>query len=344
MNARVWITSAEPRIAVIVPACGVAHLVGQALASVRAQSFTEWECWVVDDGAPDDVAGAVAPYLHDPRIRFLATDNRGVGAARNRAIAACSAPYLTLLDGDDLLRPRYLERMVAALDADPAARLVTCDGRNFGAVPKESFCASPMQRGHGEVRGTLAEVLDRRFAIYIGSAFRRADWERAGGFDETMTHCEDIDIWVRLLLPPHGHALYLDEVLGEYRVRPSSASARGEKMIRGLLRAYDKAQPLLAGRPEAEVVRAMIVRERAELEFEWAVDRVLAGDAAAGLAALKHTRGKEDGTLWPAMLALWRAFPGLAAPMLRWRRHSYARGAAGREVAPLPPVATELAA
>jgi hypothetical protein len=44
------------------------------------------------------------------------------------------------------------------------------------------------------------------------------------------------------------------------------------------------------------------------------------------------------------MLALWRACPGLAAPMLRWRRHSYARGAAGREVAPLPPLATELAA
>ena len=343
MNAPISIGTATPRVAVIVPAYGVAHLVGEALASLRAQSFAEWECWVVDDGAPDDVAGAVAPYLADPRIHLLETGHGGVSCARNRAIARSRAPYVALLDGDDLLRPRYLERMVAALDAEPDARLVTCDGRNFGAVPRESFCASPMQRGHGRVRGTLAEVLDRRFAVYIGSAFRRADWERAGGFDETMTHCEDFDFWVRLLLPG-GHALYLDEVLGEYRVRPSSASASGEKMIRGLLHAYAKALPLLGERPEADVVRAMIVREQAALEFEWAVDRVLAGDAAAGLAGLRHTRGKEDGMVWPAMLALWRAFPGLAAPMLRWRRHSYSRRAVTREVAPLPPLETGLAA
>src|SRR6187455_620667 len=86
-----------PRVAVIVPAYGVAHLLGEALDSLRAQSFTEWECVVVDDGARDDVAGAVAPYLVDRRIGFLATDNRGVSAARNRAVLETSAPYVALL-------------------------------------------------------------------------------------------------------------------------------------------------------------------------------------------------------------------------------------------------------
>ena len=70
---------ARPRVAVIVPAYGVAHLVGEALASVQAQTFQDWECVVIDDGAPDDVAGAVAPFLSDPRICFLATANQGVG-------------------------------------------------------------------------------------------------------------------------------------------------------------------------------------------------------------------------------------------------------------------------
>ena len=65
-----------PRVAVIVPAYGVAHLLGEALDSLRAQSYADWECVVVDDGARDDVAGAAAPYLADPRIRLLATDNR----------------------------------------------------------------------------------------------------------------------------------------------------------------------------------------------------------------------------------------------------------------------------
>lgn len=318
----------------IVPAYGVAHLVGEALDSMLAQSFGEWECWVVDDGAPDDVAGAVAPYLADPRIRLLETDNRGVACARNRAIARTRAPYIALLDGDDLLRPRYLERMVAALDAEAEARLVTCDARNFGAVPKASFCGSAMQRGHGRVRGTLAEMLDRRFAVYIGSSFRRTDWERVGGFDETMTHCEDFDFWVRLLLPG-GHALYLDEVLGEYRVRPSSASASGEKMIRGVLHTYAKVLPQLEDRPEADIVRAMMVRKRDELAFEWAVDRVLAGDRAAGLAVLRQVRGADGGIVWPAALMVWDVLPALAAPMLRWRRHANSRRPVRREIARL---------
>lgn len=340
MNAPTVIEAPLPRIAVIVPAYGVAHLVGEALASVQAQTFPDWECWVVDDGAPDDVAGAVGPYLADSRIHLLKTASGGVSCARNQAFAQTRAPYIALLDGDDLLRPRYLERMVAALDGDPEARIVTCDARIFGAVSSESYCASAMQRGHGTARGTLAEVLDRRFKIYIGSAFRRVDWERVGGFDETMTHCEDFDLWLRLLLGG-GHALYIDEVLGEYRVRPSSASASGEKMIRGVLRAYHKVLPQLAGRPEAAIALAMIVRNESELEFEWAVDRVMAGDARGALPALRHARGHERGAIWPVALTLWDLFPSLAAPMLRWRRHAHSRQAVGREVARLDPVRAE---
>ncbi len=333
MNAPVQIDAAAPRIAVIVPAYGVAHLIGEALDSLLAQTFAEWECWVVDDGAPDDVAGAVAPYLADPRIRLLETDNGGVGCARNRAIARSNAEYACLLDGDDLLRPRYLECMVAALDADPEARFVTCDARMFGALPRERFCASPMQRAGGNVTGTLADLLERKFNVYIGSAFRRAEWERIGGFDETMTHCEDFDFWVRLLLTG-GHALYIDELLGEYRVRPSSMSANAEKMLSHELYTYEKVLPQLGGR-KAAIARAMIARKTAELELERAIDRVLAGETAAGIEAARRARARQGGIVWPAVLALWTVAPALAAPMLRWRRHAHSRNAAGREIARL---------
>ena len=337
MNAPASIEVTAARIAVIVPAYGVAHLLGEALDSVLTQTFAEWECWVVDDGAPDDVAGAVAPYLDDSRIRFLQTDNGGVGCARNRAIARTRAPYIALLDGDDLLRPRHLERMVAALDADPDARLVTCNARMFGALPKERFCATPMQRVGGNVTGTLGDLLARAFNVYIGSAFRRADWERAGGFDQTMTHCEDFDFWVRLLMLG-GHALYVDEVLGEYRVRASSMSAQAEKMIRWVLYTYEKVLPQLGG-ADAEIARAMIARKRGELDFERAIDRVLAGDVEAGLADLRRCRADRGGIVWPSALALWSLAPAFAPPMLRWRRHAHSRNAVGREIARLEPEA-----
>jgi glycosyltransferase involved in cell wall biosynthesis len=315
--------ASAPRVAVIVPAYGVAHLVSEALQSLQAQTLADWECVVVDDGAPDDVAGTVAPYLADPRIRLLQTDNRGVSAARNRAAAATSAPYIALLDGDDLFRPDYLARTVAALDADPEARLVTCNARIFGAVPHERECLV-RRRGSGAT-GSLGEVLDRSFTVYIGTTFRRADFERAGGFDEAMSHAEDFDLWVRLLLDG-GHARYVDEILGEYRVRPNSASASGARMIRGNLRVYEKALEHLGEGPEAGIAHRMIAENHAELAFEEAAAQVAGGDIVRGLPALRAAQRGRGGPLWTGAFILWRVVPALAPPMLRWRQRENSRG------------------
>jgi GT2 family glycosyltransferase len=323
--------ASAPRVAVIVPAYGVAHLVGEALDSLRAQSLAAWECVVVDDGAHDDVAGAVAPYLADPRVRFLATGNRGVSAARNRAVASTRAPYIALLDGDDLYQPEYLASTVAALDADPAARLVTCNARIFGAVPHERLCFERRQGSGAGSIGSLGDLLDRSFKVYIGTTFRRGDFDRVGGFDESMTHAEDFDLWVRLLLLG-GHARYLDAVLGEYRVRPNSASASAALMIRGNLRVYEKALAQLGEGPEAGIAHRMIAENHALLAFEEAVTQVADGDVARGLPALRAVQRGRGGVVWLAAFALWRVAPRLAPPMMRWRRAANARGNSGRTV------------
>jgi|GEM_PF-6956101 glycosyltransferase involved in cell wall biosynthesis len=82
MNAAPAQPASAPRVAVIVPVHTVAHFVGEALESRRARTLAEWECRVVDEGMPGNVARAVAPYLADSPIRLLGTDNRGVSAAR----------------------------------------------------------------------------------------------------------------------------------------------------------------------------------------------------------------------------------------------------------------------
>lgn len=317
----------SPRAAVIVPAYGVAHLLHEALDSLLAQTLTDWECIVVDDGAPDDVAAAVAPYLEDPRITFLATDNAGVSTARNRAIAASSAPYVALLDGDDMLRPQYLARTVAALEADPAARLATVNARIFGAVPQERLCFTGQQGSGDGTCGSLADVFDRSFGVYIGSTFRRADFDAVGGFDAGMTHAEDFDLWVRLMLLG-GHARYVDMVLGDYRVRSRSASAASQKMLKGNIRTFEKALEQLPGQSsEAGVARKMIAENTRELCFEMAVDRVIDGDHAA-IADLRASWGvRPMGAVWHASFLLWRLFPQLAPPMLAHRNKHNARGA-----------------
>ena len=318
-----------PRVAVIVPAYGVAHLLGEALASLQAQTLTAWECMVIDDGAPDDVAAAVAPFLTDTRIRFLATANHGVSAARNAAIAASSAPYIALLDGDDRLRPEYLARTAARLDADPSLRLVTVNARMFGAVPRERLCFATGQESRDPLHGTLAEVLDRSFGVYIGTTFRRADFDRTAGFDSTLTHCEDFDIWVRLM-QLGGRAGYVDAVLGEYRVRSDSASASGERMLRGNLRVYEKVlQTLPDDAPERALAARLAENTRQAIAFAHAVDRVIDGDTHGGLADLRAVKGEVSGPAWALSFLLWRLLPALARPMLAWRRQGHRRGGSG---------------
>lgn len=316
--------SPSPRVAVIVPAYGVAHLLGEALDSLQGQTLQDWECVVIDDGAPDDVAGAVAPYLHDPRIRFLATDNRGVSAARNRAIAATTAPYIALLDGDDRFHPEYLQQAVAEFDAHPNARLATCNAVIFGAVPKPRLCFEEKQGTLDGRSGSLADVLDRSFGVYIGTTFRRADFDAIGGFDRDLTHAEDLDLWVRLMMLG-GVARYIDRVLGEYRVRASSASASAERMLLGNIRVYEKALQHLPGGRDAEVARKCLEANRRALEMERAVDRVIDGHTRDGLADLQAL-GLLTGPAWFAVWKLWSIWPSLARPMLQWRRLAHSRG------------------
>ncbi|OWQ94164.1 glycosyltransferase family 2 protein [Sphingopyxis witflariensis] len=309
-----------PHISVIVPAYGVAHLLSEALDSLLAQTFTQWEAIVIDDGAPDDVAGAVSPYLADPRFRFFATANHGVAAARNRAIAESRAPLIALLDGDDLLRPEYLSMMVAAMNEDSVATIATCNARVFGAVAREDVVV-----GHDQNRsatGALADVLERRFNIYIGSTFRRADFDRIGGFDTAMTNSEDFDLWVRLLIGG-GHVRYIDAVLADYRVRPGSASVHLLRNIRGNIRVCDK---VIAALPDSHAARIATARRESELErgkVEEALLAVIAGDTDNGLKALRSQRHYLGNPLWSVAFVLWRVFPRLAPPMLAWRKRRH---------------------
>lgn len=312
------------RVAVVVPAYGVAHLVGEALTSLQRQTFEEWECVVIDDGAPDDVEEAVTPFLSDPRIRFIGTSNHGVSSARNRAISETSARYVALLDGDDLFRPDYLAKVVPILEADSEVRLVTCNARIFGAV---SRIRNSVNRQAAD--GSLSDVLDRSFDVYIGTTFRRADFDAVGGFDPRMAQSEDFDLWVRLMLLG-GRAHYVDEVLCEYRIRRGSASSNAGRMLLGNIRAYEKARAALpADAQEIALIDRLLDESRATLAFEHAIDCIIDGDTHRGLKELRMTRSQVAGPAWRIAFAAWHILPALARPMLRWRRRAHSRGAGG---------------
>jgi glycosyltransferase involved in cell wall biosynthesis len=297
---------------VIVPAYGVADFLPATLASLQAQSFADFEAIVIDDGSPDDVAAAFAPFAGDRRFRLARTDNAGLATARNRAIALARAPFVALLDGDDLYAPTYLEKMLQALAADPGLGFVSCDAICFSEGMREwrygaRYCTTgPM---------TLERVLSRDLAIFGSTTMRRAALAEVGGFDGALRAAEDLDLWIRLLAAGWRGAL-VPEPLVRYRRRAGSLSSDPRPMLTALCAVYRKAADGMQGEPRA------IAQERlaaCEQELRWLEGEALVrrGEVAEGLPLLAGAERRSR--RWRFALAIMRRAPALAPWLLRNR-------------------------
>jgi cellulose synthase/poly-beta-1,6-N-acetylglucosamine synthase-like glycosyltransferase len=303
-----------PLVSVIVPAYGVAHLLGATLASLQAQYLQTWEAIIIDDGAPDDVAGAFAPFASDRRFRLLLTDNQGVSSARNRAIAAAKARFICLLDGDDLYEPAYLGRMLAAIEADPGLGFVCCDALVFGAGERTPRRYSSLYGMTGPI--SLERVLDRTFVVFVAAIIRRSAMDQIGGFDASIVASEDLDVWIRLLAAG-WRGDFLAEPLVRYRRRPASLSSSSRRILVGGCSVYRKASQALQGRAEQPAAERMLASCEQAVRWLDGEDLLLRGDVASGLSLLA---GAEQRSLrWRIALAVMRRAPFLTAGLLRMR-------------------------
>src|SRR5689334_7345810 len=135
-----------PRVSVIIPCYNLGQYLDEAVNSVRAQSFNDWEIVIVNDGSTDPATNRLLADYRRPKTRVLTTENRGLSAARNLAIAHATGAYICALDADDVLEPRYLERAVAHLEADPTLGFVSSWLETFGDeqwVWKQDRCDLP---------------------------------------------------------------------------------------------------------------------------------------------------------------------------------------------------------
>ncbi|MEI6246345.1 MAG: glycosyltransferase family A protein, partial [Acidobacteriota bacterium] len=119
--------STRESLSVIVPTYNLAHLIEPTLRTVLAQTDLPDEVVVVDDGSTDDTLAIVQQLAAESGgvIRVIARPHSGPGATRNAAIAAARGTWIAFLDGDDLWLPEKLAHVRAAIDADPAATMVT---------------------------------------------------------------------------------------------------------------------------------------------------------------------------------------------------------------------------
>jgi glycosyltransferase involved in cell wall biosynthesis len=211
-------------VSVVIPAFNAEGLIAAALDSVRAQTFTDYEIVVVDDGSSDGTLRALEPYAQ--AITVERQPNRGVALARNRGVEVGRGRFVAFLDADDLWLPEKLTVQMALLAQNPDCRAacssfveVDADLRPLGTVrwqnPKESLLTSLLL--HGNVVGTPSTVIVERSLLL-----------EVGGFAATLSQCADWDLWIRLARRTRLEGV--DEPLVWYR-RHGAAMSRDIRLL-----------------------------------------------------------------------------------------------------------------
>lgn len=220
---------ATPFFSVVIPVYNRAAVLATAIASVRAQTFQDFEIVVVDDGSKDDPRAAVEA-VNDPRIRFIRQANAGGGAARNTGIDHARGTFVAFLDSDDAFLPGHLESMHALLKSSTdlvgyaRVRVDRGDGRTFLKPPRARRPDEDMANYLLSDRGftpTSTIVAPRAVAAQIR-------------FEERLRVAEDTDFAIRLTMA--GYRMVMLETPGAiwhdgFDPNRLSASKGGDEII-----------------------------------------------------------------------------------------------------------------
>ena len=242
-------TTRQPLVSVIVPTYNYGRYIAEALASILAQTVSDLEVIVVDDGSTDDTQ-EVLRRVTDPRVRVVQQEHAGTAAARNRGQAKARGQFIAWLDADDLWRPTFLERQLAVLEAEPEvgfcfANFIRTEGGVV--IPGTQFDLVPRLRQlpTRPARGGLARVIEMDpFAALApstslpgwlqASVFRRAALE-GRWFNPELKSAEDLYLILQVYASGMPVA-FIDEVLVEVRRHGKNSYTSGDYIQNGVLR------------------------------------------------------------------------------------------------------------
>lgn len=280
--------AASPRVTVLIAVKDGLPWIREAIGSVLAQTFEDFELLVVDDASGDGTP-AVVEGLGDRRIRLLRNErNLGQVPSLNRGLREARGEYVARLDADDSSLPARLERQVALLDAEPSVALV---GAWMDVVDERGRLWGRL-RGH--VRDfpefVLAILADRYPWGHPSVMYRREIVLGLGGYDEALAPSEDKDLYRRLALARHG-ALGIEKVLVRYRRHGRQLSQeRADVQLRKDWASQERFLAELAGKELAGRLRLMLAGEAP-------VDPALAGSLLAGAEQRLRLSGEERAKL-----------------------------------------------
>lgn len=220
-------------VSVIIPTYNHAKFIRDAIQSVLSQIYPHYEIIVVDDGSKDDTKGVVAEF--SKRVSYIWQENQGLSAARNTGIRASKGEFIGVLDADDMYEPDFLNRMVAALRNDPEAGGCYC-GFQFADARNNPL----PQYGDRVVAHEYLymALLDGNFLVPECILVRSSVYQRVGLFDETLTACEDWDMWLRI--SRSYKVTGTGDFLVRHRILPGSMSSDPIRMLTNRIAVLEK--------------------------------------------------------------------------------------------------------
>ncbi len=222
----------QPLITVIMPAFNMERYIAQAVDSVLAQTWEQWELVIINDGSTDRTAAVVARYT-DPRIRLVHQPNAGVSAARNHGLDLANGAYVAFLDADDELPARSLEARADRLRTTPACSFVdgvvlAMDGtnRHFRTIHQPTY--------HGLAFPKLMALSPE---VFCGQTWMlRKSVIGAHRFPVHMRHAEDLAFYLQLAR--NGLYSTTPEPVLHYRTGHRSAMSDLDGLDKGYLHLY----------------------------------------------------------------------------------------------------------
>ncbi len=265
-----------PAVSVILPTYNRLQYLQQAVDSVLAQTFTDWELIIADDGSDESTRAYLSTWESVPRMRVLLLPHLGnPGAVRNVALREARGEYIAFLDSDDLWMPRKLELQLATLRASPDCQWSYTEHIRIdhagASINSQRDPRRVLRAGH-----IFGDLMKLQVGVAMPTVMvRKQLLERAGGFDEQQGLHEDHQMWLRLsLLSKIG---VLAEPLACIRRHSEHFSRAGIVSFQARRRALEQICPLRMSASD----RAIFTTERARNDAMLARAFAAAGDKAA---------------------------------------------------------------
>jgi len=296
-----------PVVSVVIPTRNRRQLLDEAIASVRAQQGVSWELIVVDDASTDDTRVFLGGLSGLRAIHLEAHGERS--AARNRGLGEARGSYVMFLDDDDTLRPGALSSLASALGRHPGS--VAAIGARQDWFVGENYRRREVHPLGEEARCLFDEVL---FGWSAGSGqclFRTSVLRSSGGYDSSLSACEDRDLLLRLARL--GEFVLCPRTMMVYRIPPTQVRPPDIRRIReGVARRAIRALPAQARR------RALLLRRCTALVDE-AEDAVRSGAYLRASHRLGQAVWTAPGLMLSPLIGTWIARRLVGRAYHRWR-------------------------